>query len=313
MTLEETIKKLLAEAAQPTEVKAEEVVAENKAEEAVVETTEVVAETTEAVAEEKESCGAGDEVDMDPKKDKKKKTEMKKMSEEVNALLDTEGLSEDFKLKASTIFEAAVAEKAIQIEEEVEAKYAELFESEKQELISNIDGYLNEAVQTWIAQNEIAIQQNFRSQVAESFMDGLAKLLAEHNVAIPEEAEDVLEVALEEAEKLEESLQASQETISALQEEINSLKAEKILESYKGKMTDTEFDRFSQLVESFGFEDEAQYTKQLNIVLENFGSTKKAEATVITEEVQPQVETKVLDESIAKYAEFIQSKKNQTF
>jgi hypothetical protein len=147
--------------------------------------------------------------------------------------------------------------------------------------------------------------------VAESFMDGLSKLIAEHNIEVPTGKEDALATALSEVDKLNEELKARADEVKAIQETVKKLEAGKILESFKEKMTSTEFDRFTQLTESVSYSTEEQYKKQLSIVLENFGSKQKPaqapkQAEIITEDVigATKVET-VTDSNVAKYAAFL--------
>lgn len=284
MSLTDTIKKMLDEASSV-----------NK------EQTTVQEQTTEVVQEETTVETAQEE-----------QTPVVSISEQIEKILATEGLSDEFKTEAVTIFEAAVADKVSQITEQLNEEYSAKFEEEKLEINKNIDGYLTEAVQTWIAQNEVAIKQNFRQQVAESFMDGLASLLREHNVVIDEESEDALEIAMNEVDGLEESLSAKEQEIASLQEEIGKLKAGKILESFKSKMAATEGDRFAQLVEGIQFKDEAQYEKQLGIVLENFSLGKKTDqqtTQMIQETTQVPVEFREVSENVASYAAFLKSGK----
>jgi hypothetical protein len=244
----------------------------------------------------------------------KRKTESAEVSSQVAALLEAEGLSEEFKMQAVTIFEAAVTDRVLQIQEEMEAEYNEKLDEAKAELETNIDGFLNEAVQEWADNNEVAIESNFKMRLAESFMDGLQSLLAEHNIDLPDESEDALEIALDEVNKLEEQVSSTDEVIAELQEQIDTLKAEKILESFKEKMTGTEFDRFVQLTESVKFKDETQYAKQLSIVLENFGkiAAKKVEQTEqIVEEVAAPVAQPIVTESFSsvnRYAQYLAKK-----
>ena len=243
--------------------------------------------------------------------------ESSEVSSQVASLLEAEGLSEDFKVQAVTIFEAAVTDRVLQIQEELEAQYTEKLDEAKAEIETNIDGFLNEVVQQWAKDNEVAIQSSFKTKLAESFMDGLQSLLAEHNIDLPEESENALEIALEEVSTLEQTITESQETVSTLVEEINMLKAEKILESFKDKMTDTEFDRFVQLTESVKYKDETQYEKQLTVVLENFGKIKapvvKQEVVkqeVVTEDTlvsQPEIRT--VNSSVERYAQYLSGKK----
>ena len=170
-------------------------------------------------------------------------------SSQVAALLEAEGLSEDFKLQAVTIFEAAVTDRVLQIEEGLKAEFDSQLAIAKAELDTDIDGFLSEAIQQWKAENEVAIRANFKSQVAESFIDGMKALIAEHNIEVPEDKENALEVALSEVDKLNESIVTHGELTKGLQDQINEMKCEKILGSFKEKMTQTEFDRFAQLVE----------------------------------------------------------------
>lgn len=302
MTLEERIKQMLEES---TKQATPEVVAEEVAPEEVVVEETIAEEVAEEVVVE----------ETKPAKKARPVQEDSGVSSQVAALLEAEGLSEEFKMQAVTIFEAAVTDRVLQITEELEAQYEEKLDEAKAELETNIDGFLNEAVQEWADNNKVAIESNFKTRLAESFMDGLQSLLAEHNIALPDESEDALEIALDEVNKLEEQVSSTDAVIAELQEEINTLKAEKILESFSAKMTSTEFDRFVQLTESVKFKDEEQYTKQLSIVLENFGkiAAKKVEKEEqIVEEVAdaPAVQPTVTEtfSSVNRYAAYLAKK-----
>lgn len=309
MTLEERIKQMLEESTKQVEATPE----------VVAETPEVVAEKVEVVVEETAIADEAPVVKATKTKPALTK-ESSGISDQVSALLEAEGLSEEFKVQAVTIFEAAVTDRVLQIQEELESKYNEKLEEAKAEIETNIDGFLNEAVQQWATNNEVAIQSNFKTRLAESFMDGLQSLLAEHNIDLPAESEDALEIALDQVNKLEEQAEEVQTTIAELQEQVSGLKAEKILESFKEKMTSTEFDRFAQLTESVKFKDEVQYEKQLNVVLENFGKISKknvevaetAEAIVeqIVEDSLVQTAPVVTESfnSVNRYAQYLASK-----
>jgi hypothetical protein len=231
------------------------------------------------------------------------------VSTQVATLLETEGLSEEFKTQAVTIFEAAVTDRVLQIEEGLKTKFDEQLAEATAQLDNDIDGFLNEAIQQWMQENTVAIESNFKLQLAESFMDGMQALMGKHNIELPDGKENALEVALGEVDSLTESLTTKETEKLALVEQINVMKAEKILESFKEKMTQTEFDRFVQLTESVKFADEVQYEKQLTVVLENFGNQKveikeaaKTEAEAITEDVADQ---KPVATTVNRYAEFI--------
>jgi heme-degrading monooxygenase HmoA len=224
----------------------------------------------------------------------KKLTKEDTVSSQVASLLEAEGLSDEFKVQAVTIFEAAVTDRVLTIEEELKEEFETQLSEAKAELDNDIDGFLSEAIHQWKQENEVAIKSNFKTQLAESFMDGLMSLIKEHNIELPEGSEDALEVALGEVDKLTEEVSAKVAEMSSLQEQVNALKGEKILESFKSKMTTTEFDRFAQLTESVAFKDEAQYEKQLTVVLENFGKR------TVTQHVTPEPVVEVVTEAVHK-------------
>ena len=316
-TLEEVIRQRLAEATTQVE-EAKKIVPLKDAAPEEVGGTDVV-ETKpkvkkEVTKEEVEVVAAAPVVEVAVDATVVKEVSKSGVSEQVSTLLEAEGLSEDFKLQAVTIFEAAVTDRVLQIEEGLKTEFDSKLAEAKAELDNDIDGFLSEAIQQWRQDNEVAIKTNFKSQVAESFIDGMKALIAEHNIEVPEDKEDALEVALSEVDKLNESIATHSTEKLELQEQINGMKAEKILESFKEKMTQTEFDRFSQLTESVKFADEVQYTKQLTIVLENFGANKPqvvVAAETIVEQVSEatQVVVTATNPSMSAYASYLTKQK----
>jgi len=293
MTLEEIIKdRLKAATAQLSEAKKPE---------------EVKAEEPKETAEDK---GVEDTVSTSVKADKKpvkeevaevsapEVTEAKSsVSSQVSALLEAEGLSDEFKTQAVTIFEAAVADRVLSIQEEMQKEFDAQLAEAKEQLDNDIDEFLSEAVAQWQKDNEVAIKTNFNTQVTESFMDGLRSLIAEHNIEVPEGKEDALATALSEVESLKESFKEQEAAQAALQEQIKQFESKALLESFRSKMTVVEYDRFVQLTESIKFETAEQYEKQLTIVLENFGSAAKKVAKPVVEEVTEVAVEKTVVES----------------
>lgn len=240
----------------------------------------------------------------------KKLTKEDTVSSQVASLLEAEGLSEEFREQAVTIFEAAVTDRVLQIEEGLKEEFESNLAEAKKELNKDIDGFVSEAIQQWKQDNLVAINSNFKSQMAESFMDGLQALISEHNIEVPEDKEDALVIAMSEVDKLNEAIVAKDTEMSDLQEQVNTMKAEKLLESFKEKMTVTEFDRFVQLTESIKFKDESQYEKQLTIVLENFGKKQEIAKVIVEEVVTLPVETLVTENHsrVAQYAKHLSKK-----
>jgi sulfur transfer complex TusBCD TusB component (DsrH family) len=284
MTLEERIKQMLAESEkEDTVVEEFTVVAE---ETAVVPSEPAVAEPA-VVAEEKRSA----------------------VSDQVSALLEAEGLSEEFKLQAVTIFEAAVSDRVMQIEEELKQEYQEALDEATAEMEKNIDGFMSEAIQQWMIDNKLAVETNFKHKLQESFIDGLTALLAEHNIELPAESENALDVALDQITSLEESIESASAREAELMEQIADMKATSILESFRSKMPATTFDRFVQLTENINYTDETQYARQLDIVYENFGKVtavvESAPARQITESIAQPAVAEDLNESVEFYAQYM--------
>ena len=274
--------------------------------------------------EKKTEVNDDDEVVVNPEKNdeqevaaktKKVVKEDSTVPEQVSALLEAEGLSDEFKVKAVTIFEAAVADRVLQIEARMKEEFDTQLTEAVAEIENDIDGFVTEAAKSWQQANEVAIKQNFKTQMNESLIDGLMALLQEHNIDLESGKEDALETALTEVAKLEESVKEADAKHQALQEQINSLTAASILESFRSKMTQTEFDRFGTLTESIAYTSPEQYEKQLSIVLENFGVFKPQSETTktITEDVDmtsiPNVVESTVNSNVAQYANFIKSKK----
>ncbi|UTS52009.1 hypothetical protein [Synechococcus phage BUCT-ZZ01] len=290
-TLDAAIKKLLessAEAPKVEETVNEDVTTEKEVKEEV--STEVTSEET-----------VNDETEV-VEEETKKEDVKSSVSEQVSALLAVEGLSEEFKTQAIAIFEAAVADRVLVVKEELEKEFETKLEEAKVALTESVDGYMAEAIQTWGEENKLPIVNSYKADLLESLVDGLRSTLVEHSVEIPEESVQALDVALEEVEKLEEALAEKETATQKLVEELNTMKKEQIIESYSQKMTPVEFDRFTALIESIQYTSEDQYSKQLEVVRENFGKTasKKTETKVLEESV---IDTKDVDPRIAQYAQ----------
>lgn len=302
-TLEEKIKQMLAkkleESTEVAEEQEDEIVFEEQVEEA----------KCGSEMKEKEDS---EEVKVSPKKKeaaavKEEAEEVSKqstVSEQVTGLLSMEGLSEEFRTQAVAIFEAAVAERAMQIEEELNAEFEEKYEQSKAELIENIDGYLSEAVVKWLEDNQVAMVHSYKADLTESFIDGLRQLFVEHNVSIPEESESALDMVVSEVEALEAQLEEQKKNELALLEELNAIKRVQVLESFKAKMTNTEADRFVKLVEGIKFHSVEQFSKQLEIVSENF-SVSKAASAVKEQTVATSTVVTESSSAVTAYADFL--------
>ena len=281
----------------------------------VLESEEIQDETI--VEAEEESIGGKESKDMqgkkvevmDPKakdadaKKNKKTTDMKKsdaaaeeeeeykmkemsmkMKEHMDALFGGEDLSEDFRNKASVIFESAINERVeaatSELQEQYDSRLAEELETVTNELTAKLDDYLNYVVKEWAEENEIAIEHGLKNEISESFITGLRELFENHNISIPEESFDALETANGRVEELEGKLQEQLEKNIELVKISENLEREQAFVSACDGLTDTEVEKFKSLSEGIEFDDNAQYVDKLNILKESYFG----ENTIVSEE-----------------------------
>ena len=228
--------------------------------------------------------------------------------EDMDALFNGEELTEEFKEKASTIFEAAVMtrinEAFATIEEEFEARLQEEAAKNQEGLVEKVDGYLNYIVEQWFKQNEIALESGMKSEILEGFVSGLKGLFEEHYIDIPEEKFDVLgaqEEAIAELQaKLDEQVAANVELTQALNE---SARNEIIADALDG-LTETDKEKFVGLAEELSFDGVESFEKKVQTIRENYFTNKAStlvESVVTDTPVENLTEEKAVDPSIKRY------------
>jgi hypothetical protein len=220
------------------------------------------------------------------------------MSDDVRALLDGEGLSEEFASKATTIFEAAVMSRIEKIAEQVEAQLVEQFESAveqvKEDLASKVDDYLNYMAEEWMKENALAIESGLRAEIAEEFISGLRNLFVEHYIDIPE---DKVNVVAEMAEKVSELESALNEQINRgieLKKELNEhQKFEAIYAACEG-LTQTQVEKLKSLAEGVEFTTEEEFAAKLSTLKESYfkADVKVADNSALDDEVHIEEEKK---------------------
>ena len=214
------------------------------------------------------------------------------VKDDVEALVQgEEGLSEDFKQKASTIFEAAVQAKVV---EQVNSKLEELetqvksdndssSEEFQKELTEKVDGYLTYIVEEWMKENELAIERGIRTELVEDFMSGLRTLFTEHYIDIPEEKVDMVDDLFTKVEDLETSLDEEINRGVELQKELSQFKKDDVLRDATKDLADTETEKISKLAEGIEYENEEQYIEKLNVLKESYFPKSDAVTSEITE------------------------------
>jgi hypothetical protein len=296
MSIEQKIAEMLAESKnKQAELVVEEV--EENDEEVVEELEEV---TEEDVADDAADEVVAEEVVVESTLDVK---------DDVAALVNGEDLTEEFKAKAATIFEAAIVNRVkaevAKLEEEFEAKLEEAAAQNQEGLVEKVDGYLNYVVETWIAQNEIALERGMKSEILENFVSGLKGLFEENYIDIPEEKFDVvgqMEETIEELQaKLDEQLAANVEMNKVIAEQA---RVDIIKDACNG-LTDTEVEKFTGLAEELAFEDVESFATKVQTIRENYFTNKAGKAlveSVVTDTpVESLTEEKVIDPSMKRY------------
>ena len=228
-----------------------------------------------------------DEDDEDDDEEKESKKAKKEdidvdVSEDVAALVDGEDLSEEFKTKAATIFEAAVKSKISKIRKQIRDESKTYMETKTEaiqtEMTEKMDEYMNYVVKEWMEENKLAVEQGVRNEVTESFISGLKKLFEEHYIDVPAEKEDVFESLVQEVAevetKLDEQTQKHMDTVN----ELNTYKAKDAFRDIVEGMVDTDIEKMKELTEDVDYESDKQYKEKLNIIKNSyFKSDKKLE------------------------------------
>jgi len=216
----------------------------------------------------------------DEEADDEEVTEDFDIEDDVNALLDGEELSEEFQLKARTIFEAALRSKVSEIKESIEDQYAralvEEVEEIKTELNERVDSYLEYVADEWFTENCLAIEQGLKAELTESFIQGMKGLFEDHYVEIPEDKYDVLDSMVEKLDEMETKLNEQIEKNVSLNKRLSESVADGIFEQVSGGLAATQKDKLASLAESVEFESESEYREKLETLKESYFPTYKS-------------------------------------
>ena len=246
----------------------EEVVAEDQTSEEVVAEEETVEETTDLPE-------ITDEVDID---------------DDVNALLGGQELSEEFREKAKTIFEAALKSKVTELREAMdahyEAKLVEEVEGMKDELVERVDSYLEYVADERLQENALQVERGIRTEMTESFLEGMRGLFEEHYVSIPEDKYDVVESMVDKLDEMESKLNEQIEKNITITKSLSEATADGIVSEVSEGLSSTQKEKLASLAEGVGFESEQSYKEKLETLKESYFKTspKRSDTEVLTEE-----------------------------
>jgi len=219
------------------------------------------------------------------------------MKEEVEAMFVGQDLSEEFKEKATVVFEAAVNAKVEEVKAALVEEYDATFEAAKQEIeeevAAKVDEYLNYVVEQWMEENKLAVESSLRTEISEEFITGLKSLFEEHNISIPEEKVDVVEELAKRVEELEDKLNEQINENIELRKITDEVEKEVVFAQVSEGLAATQIEKLQALSEGVEFSDVETYKKKLEIIKENYFPAEKKVSSVLTEEVEEiQEETK---------------------
>ena len=216
------------------------------------------------------------------------------VEEDVNALLGGEDLSEDFKAKAKTIFETAINAKVAEVKEALEVEFQEKLDEEietaKESLAERVDSYLEYVADEWFEENQLAVENGLKTEMTESFLEGMKGLFEEHYVQIPEDKYDVLESMVEKLDDMETKLNEQIEKNINLNNRLGESVADGILGDVSEGLASTQKEKLASLAESVEFESETEYREKLETLKESYFTSKPNSPSSKTESLSEGVD-----------------------
>ena len=237
---------------------------------------------------------------------KKKKMESVEVdfSTDLEALVESEAtLSEGFKDKAAVIFEAAikskVSEEVDRIESELHEEFDEELKTTREEMVEQIDGYLNYVVEKFMEENKVAIENGLRTEIAEGFMEGLKNLFTESYIEVPESKVDLVDELSEQVADLEARLNETTEASIKQSQELEELKRDAIIREHSRDLAETQLEKLKSLAEDIDFENEETFASKVATIKESYFTKKKV--TVVGESIDESAEEQEISGSMAMY------------
>ena len=212
------------------------------------------------------------------------------LSADVKALVSGDAdLSEEFKDKAATIFEAAVKTRIQEQTKILEAQYEEKLSAEtetvKEAMVEKVDSYLNYVVEEWMKENELAVERGIRTEIAEDFITGLKDLFKEHYIDVPEEKYNVLDDLTNQNKKLEEKLNEQIAKNVDLSKEVSQSAKSKAINEVASDLADTEKEKFEKMAENVEYDSADKFREKLETIKESYFPKSKIEETASKDEV----------------------------
>lgn len=248
----------------------------------------------------------GEKAIDDTVKSIKKSTPAKKakVAEALDLLMTNQAeLSEDFKTEAATLFEAAIAEKSLEIQERLEEKYnqerVEEVEALRESLIERIDSYLSYVVESWIEENTEQVENTLRTEIAENFISSLKDVFVENYIEVPTEKRDIVEELNTVAEETQEKLSESEKQVEALKEQIEAYERNEVLAEASSDLSENESTKLTAIVEDIEFADKETFASKVGVIKSSLFNIKEESTLQDSVEDYQNAETEVIIEGEA--------------
>jgi len=247
-----------------------------------------------------------------PEPKAKAKVEAIDFDEDIDAIIKEEAtLSEGFRDKASAIFEAVLTSKLSEEVDRLEAEYAQNLEEEVSEvqssLVEKVDSYLNYVVEGWMKDNELAVQQGLRTEIAEEFMTSLQSVFKEHYIEVPEGKEDLVDDLNEQVTELEETLNKTTEDNIRLHTAVQEFEKQEVVREQSSGLAETEAEKLASLVEDIEFDNKETFEMKVKTVKESYFKSDVSETADEVDSLlgEDNVSDETVSESMSKYAQAI--------
>ena len=235
---------------------------------------------------------------------------------DIDALVGDADLSEEFKQKAATIFEAAITSKVKaeqgRLQSEYDTKFEEEISKSKSELTEKVDSYLNYVVEEWMKENKLALERGIKGEIAEDFIGGLKKLFEDHYIDVPDEKYDVLEDQASKIEDLEKKLNEEIEKNVEMNKVNGTYKRQEIIDEHSKDLADTAKEKFDSLVEGVEYSSEEDFAQKVKTIKESYFEQKaEKSASADIDDVAEGDESNVdLSDAMAAYTNAISKTKD---
>lgn len=210
-------------------------------------------------------------------------------SDDLEALVESEAtLSDEFKAKTAVIFETAIrsklSEEVERLEDEYQSRLDEELETSRSDLVEKVDSYLNYVVENWMTENQLAVENGLRTEIAENFMDNLRGLFVESYIEVPESKVNLVDELAEQVEDLEEKLNARTAEVLEVNESLEMFQRQQIVREASRDLAETQVEKLASLVEGLDFEDEESFATKVRTVKESYFKKEVTQAEEIQED-----------------------------